>query len=407
MGRRIDDHLIAVRNGSSRLIRLGGFGIGGIGRLGIHIPGDHIEGQLELVVGCGIAGVVGAPVGILCVPLHEGVTAHILDVVQAVTQVRQAPVVMDCTQIHAGILVCHADVLTTVGKGPGAVAVVDNGPDLTLAVAGQNALSQGNVHTHIVVAGLGCGQCLAVGRDVDHNLCAVAEGQTAHRLTGLGAGFSRLSAGLGRLCASVIQLVDTDILLARAIAGENRRTIVGIVAKQIPCKLALSSQGCHTGIADADQPGRVCRQFCFRPKIVLGGRSCIQIAFAGRKGKGIFYQSTVLQCQNLNIRCDSHGILRFGHSRCSTVVGLLVGRQGIILLCCYQNDLITCCQCGDIGDQRGSLLRCEHANRQHGNNHSQCQQQRKDSAFVCVLHCLTSFGIPPQRGVGSYFHLVS
>ena len=135
---------------------------------------------------------------------------------KAAAQVGQRPVIVDGTQVHGGVGVGHAQVLTVVGEGVAAVAVVNHGEDLGLAVAGQNAVSQSHIHTGVVVAGLDGGQSLAVGGGVDDHPVTVGDGAGGdgglgdHRLRDNGLGHDRLA---GLHSSTVIELEQSDGLL--------------------------------------------------------------------------------------------------------------------------------------------------------------------------------------------------
>ena len=90
IGGGIDDHGVATFNGGLRL----GFRC---------LSGHLVERQLELTIGGSAAGVVGAPVAVLGVPLHVVAADGVFDIIQAVAQVDKLPIVIDSAKIHAGV----------------------------------------------------------------------------------------------------------------------------------------------------------------------------------------------------------------------------------------------------------------------------------------------------------------
>ena len=114
-----------------------------------------IELEFKLPVRCGAAGIIGAPVTGLGVPLHIVAASGILNVIGAVFQVDDFPVVVDGAQIHAGIAVSQADVLTVLLEAVGAVVIGNDRPDICSGVTGHSAVgTNGNVCSHIVKTGL-------------------------------------------------------------------------------------------------------------------------------------------------------------------------------------------------------------------------------------------------------------
>ena len=147
---------------------------------------------------------------------------------------------MDGTQIHAGVAVGHADVLTAVGEGEGAVAVVDNGPDLGFAEAGQGITLNGNVDTDVVVAGLGGGESLHVAGGVDDHLVAVLDGA---------GGLLRLFGffGFGSLAGILNDQVD--------LLGEEGLIVDAVIAAPGAVVGLILQSGIPGGILDVEAVG--------------------------------------------------------------------------------------------------------------------------------------------------------
>ncbi|SCJ72325.1 Uncharacterised protein [uncultured Flavonifractor sp.] len=172
--------------------------------------GDLVEGEGEHTLAAGVDVVVGAPGTVVVLVLHVGVADDVLHVEQAVACVHQLPLVVFLAQRHAGIAVGHTQLLAAVGEGPGAVAVVNDGPHVTGGEAGQDTVLQRNSGAVVVEAVVGAGQSLVVGGGVDDNLIAVGDG------TGRGTAVQVNLAGIG-----VAQLEGTVIRAHRCGDGDD------------------------------------------------------------------------------------------------------------------------------------------------------------------------------------------
>ena len=162
IGGGIDDHGVTTFNGGLRFRCLSG-----------HL----VERQLELIIGGGAAGVVGAPVAVLGVPLHVVASDGVFDIIQAVAQVDKLPIVIDSAKIHAGVSVRQADALAVLLEAVGAVVVGYHSPHIVIGIAGDSTVcANRDVSTHIVEASLFAGQRLVIGGGVDHYLVAVGNG---------------------------------------------------------------------------------------------------------------------------------------------------------------------------------------------------------------------------------------
>ena len=126
--RRIDDHLVAVRDRNCRFrIRRDRF---------VHF----VEGKLELIIRCSAVGIVSTPVAVLSIPFHVIAPAGILNVIQTVPKIDHFPVVMSLPQIHACITVSQADILSILAETVGPIVIYCDRPDIRIRIPGHHSV---------------------------------------------------------------------------------------------------------------------------------------------------------------------------------------------------------------------------------------------------------------------------
>ena len=145
----------------------------GFGR--IDFPFYHEELLLEQRVGCRILGIVSTPVVLFRIPLHVVATDGVFNVVGTVLQLDDFPLIVLCSETHAGKVIAHAKLFPIIGEGPGAVAVVNDGPDFCFGKSGHLITGHGDIHTTVIITviSVGAGQGFVMGRIVNDNLLPV------------------------------------------------------------------------------------------------------------------------------------------------------------------------------------------------------------------------------------------
>ena len=138
-----------------------------------NLPFHNKELELEQRIGSRILGIVCTPVVLIRIPLHVVAADGIFNVVGTVLQLDNFPLIVLFSQRHAGKVIAHANVLAVIGEGPSAVPVVDNGPDFRFGEASHLITGDGDIHTVVVVAGIGTGEGFVMGRIVNDNLISV------------------------------------------------------------------------------------------------------------------------------------------------------------------------------------------------------------------------------------------
>ena len=364
---------------------LRGLGIGGLGNHG-SIAGHHIEAHLELSVGGGVGRIVGGPVAVLGVPLQVVAATGVLHIVQAVAQVGQSPVIVDSTQIHGGVGISHAQILTLVGEGEAAVAVVDDGEDLGIAVAGQNAVGQGHIHADVVIAGLDGGQSLAVGGGVDDDLIAVSDGTGGNdrlRYHGLGG------SGLGGAALGELEQGDRHLI---GVGGGFVVAEAHLVGGGVEAHVGAGAQSqIHAVIHDLDGQG------------ILGGGALVG---GGAELVGFRVVIQIQAAGGLEDIASVHGL--DGH-RDGGIGGdgVAVDGDGLVVVDCIGggktavkgkasrlvHQQILARPVGLVSSDSGVGGRfCrEDGGGEHGQHHDQRQHHRQESAEVGMLHCVSSF----------------
>ena len=159
---------VVVENNLLSILRHTGFGR-------IDFPFYHKELLLEQRVGCRILGIVSTPVILFRIPLHVVATDGIFNVVGAVLQLDDFPLIILFPESHTGELLTHAKLFPIIGEGPGAVAVVNDGPDFCFGKSGHLITGHGDIHTTVIITviSVGAGQGFVMGRIVNDNLISV------------------------------------------------------------------------------------------------------------------------------------------------------------------------------------------------------------------------------------------
>ena len=346
-----------LRHGSHRNLGLSGYGnlrLSGFGDICLvfqYALADHIQAQLELIVSCSILGIVRAPVALFSIPLDVVATDNIADVIQAIAQGDNIPVIMSSAQVHAGIGVCQTDVLPTVCKAVAAVCILGDSPDLSIAVAGNNAGGNGNINALVVEGGLShlvSRQCLVVGRSEDYDLVAGFQGNIGglgsyRGLNGLGSHRNLRLGGFGHNClvfqqtladhvqahlelivsCGILGIIGTPVILLGVpldvVATDNVADVVQAIAQGDNIPVIVGCAQVHAGIRvfQTNVLAAVCEAIA--SVCVLGGGPdfCIAVARNNAGGNG-----------NINTLVVEGSL------------GYLVGRQCLIVGRSKDNDLV-------------------------------------------------------------------
>ena len=222
------------------------------------------------------AGVMGAPVVLICVPLQVSVAAHIQNMEVAVTGIDQLPSSVLAFLVQGAEISSQSQDLAALGsKAKGAVVILSDNQDFLSSDVAEVASSSIYVNTHIVVAGLDHGQSLVMcGVDNDDLVAAVQLGNLGEsagdgRCFGFGLSaehdLSNLAAGV-KLDGAVVILDDTannnDVADLQAVCPLALQAIaldrLILKALDLDGNSNVAVAGIIGGVHSADGPFSIC-----------------------------------------------------------------------------------------------------------------------------------------------------